>query len=375
LLVEMKNEKKEIPIWHDIRENINNIEKYEDEIKKKLKYKIDIYEHKINLMISYLFGTSIDETYKKKKEEYATIGNDFYVDTINDIDALILDIHKTARKARKKSIAIPLNPKYEEWSKEILEYSENIADNEIFKGVCRPLQAVIKICFNKFLYPAPGYKDRKNRGMERVNVTHKHLSEIREWELGLCHNFKEYDFTNFFGGAYKPDYNVYFNKLLERNDYYNKNDIRETMILKNVVFNPSSNEKYHYNEYLDIVRKIKREYIKKYDDDMNINTKLFLTKKDGKKGKEPHDILKSNVISSLKSKSKNILTEYANYDVVDLDQKKVYECGHTSAKKLLDCFGEEYKEIKNINQFYVLQFYDKNNKSKLYKFQKMDTYR
>jgi len=372
----MKNEKKEIPIWHDIRENINNIEKYEDEIKKKLrKYKIDIYEQKICQMISYLFGTSIDETYRKKTEEYATIGNDFNVDTINDTDALILDIHKTIRKARKKSVAIPLNPKYEKWSKEILEYSEIMSDKEIYKGVYRPIQEVIKICFKKFTYPAPGYKDRKNRGMERVNVTHKHLSEIREWELGLCHNFKEYDFDNFLGGAYEPNYNVYFNKLLEKNDYYNENDVRKTMILKNVIFNPSSNEKYHYKEYLNIIRKMKRGYIIKYDSEMPINTKLFLTKKDGKMGKEPHDILKTNVISSLNNKSQNVITEYANYDVVDLNQKKIYECGHTSAKKLLDCFSGEYREIKNINQFYILQYYDKKNNSKLYKFQKMDTYR
>ncbi len=184
-----------IPTWNDIRDAIKNI---------------DDYEIQMLLKISYLFGTSIDEIIRDTSEEKGGItvkGNDFFVDSSDDEDLLMLSI-PTARRGRQiRPIAIPLNPEIEEWSSEILDYSESIANKWIYKNVARRLQENInKKYFNEFEWPSPTYIEKKDKTTSKVSVTHRHISEIREWELGLCHNFNEFDFRNFFGEIYKPDY-------------------------------------------------------------------------------------------------------------------------------------------------------------------------
>ena len=78
----------------------------------------------------------------------------------------------------------------------------------------------------------------------------------------------------------------------------------------------------------------------------------------------------------LESPSKNISFEEANLDVIDFENGIVIECGHTSPRKLLDSFNGVFTNIKEINEFIILQFYDETDyNSFYYKFIKSKSYK
>ena len=350
-----------IPDWNLIREIID---------------KIDDPEIRITLQICYLFGTRLQELVRGQTRQEPIIGNDFSEASISGEDALVLEIPTARRGWKSRAVAIPLSSRYEPWAKDILHYSEEKADEPIYPKVTRVLQVYVKNTFSYLEWPTPGYKKKKEKRINRVDVTLKHLPEIREWELGLCHNFTNYDFKNFFGKEYDPDYSVYFQKLLRKSDYYNREDVIKAIEMKNIIFNPSSNEKYYYKEYMDIVKNIKRKFISQEKPmEMKIDPKLLLMHSySGSESKE-HRVLKSNAKKCLESYSNNISFEEANLDVVDLKNGIIIECGHTSARKLLDCFNEVYEDIIKINEFWILQFYDSDYISSCFKFIKSKSYR
>lgn len=50
--------------------------------------------------------------------------------------------------------------------------------------------------------------------------------------------------------------------------------------------------------------------------------------------------------------------ETANFDVYAEKGGIVVECGQTDGRKLLDSIENVFSNIKNINKFWVLDFYD-----------------
>lgn len=352
---------KEIPDWNLIRKLIDDI---------------DNYNIKNILRISYLYSTRIQELVRKTSSETSITGNDFYQTIIDGKEALVLQIPTARLGGKPRRVAIPLNPKYEKWSKEILRFSEERANDFLYPNVARVLQYDVKKYIVDLEWPSTGYKRRKEKEKNRVNVTIKHLPEIREWELGLCHDFNEYDFSNFLGKEYDSDFNIYFKKLLNKSDFYYYDDVVKAIELKNVVFNPTSREKHYYKEYVDVVKKINRKYIKEEESlQLNINPDISSsTLSRGRESKE-HIALKMNAGILLEKKSDLISYEEANFDVLDLKNGIVIECGHTSARKLFDSFDDVYKSIGKINRFWILQFYDENNVSNLYKYRKTEWYK
>ena len=349
-----------IPDWNKIREIIE---------------KIDDPEIRITLQICYLFGTRLQELVRGQIRREPIKGNDFSETTIDGEDALVLQIPTARRGWKPRPVAIPLSSKYESWAKDILHYSEEKGEEPIYPKVTRVLQIYIKDKFSNLEWATSGYKMKKEMMINRVAVTLKHLPEIREWELGLCHNFTDYDFKNYFGREYDPDYRVYFQKLLRKSDYYQIEDVIKAVELKNVVFNPSSFEKYHYKEYMHIIKKIKRNFIIKKDViKLKINPNVDY-KEIGGKGSKEHRILQYNIKKQLERTSNNVSYEEANLDVVDIENGVVVECGHTNASKLMDSFSDIYKDIVKINEFWILQFYDSEYNSFCYKFIKSKSYR
>lgn len=350
-----------IPDWNKIREIIE---------------KIDDPEIRITLQICYLFGTRLQELVRGQIRREPIKGNDFSETTIDGEDALVLLIPTARRGWKPRPVAIPLSSKYESWAKDILHYSEERGEEPIYPKVTRVLQIYIKDKFSNLEWATLGYKKKKEKMINRVDVTLKHLPEIREWELGLCHNFTDYDFKNYFGREYDPDYRVYFQKLLRKSDHYQIEDVMKAIELKNVVFNPSSSEKYYYREYMDIVKKIKRKFIlQEKPTKMKIDPKIRVSSSfSGRESKE-HRILKLNAKRYLELHSNNISYEEANMDVVDFKNGIIVECGHTSARKLLDSFSDVFKDIVKINEFWILQFYDSEYVSSCYKFIKSKSYK
>jgi len=353
-------EEKIIPDWTVIR---------------KIIIGIGVPEIRNILQISYLFGTRLQELVRGRTRQEPIKGNDFYETTIAGEEAIVLEIPTARRGWKPRKVAIPLSPKHEPWAKEVLYFSEEKAEKPIYPKVSRVLQNKIKGFFKYLEWPTPMYKRKKEMRVNIVELTIKHLPEIREWELGLCHNFNEYDFKNFFGKEYDSNYEIYFDKLLKKSDFFYTEDIIRAIELKNVVFNPSSSEKFYYKEYMDVVKKIKRKFILEESlKELIINPNISIENSSGRESKE-HHILKANAKNILSSESNNISYEEANFDVVDLDNGVVIECGHTSARKLLDSFNDVYENIKEINEFLILQFYDSNFKSDCYKFIKSNSYK
>jgi len=356
------NSQKIIPDWTTIRETID---------------KIDDIECKNILRVSYLFGTDISELIRESiKQENTIKGNDFSTKSIEGEEALILGIPTARRGYKPRYVAVPLNPKCEQWSECILGYSEEKANKMLYNKVYRVLQEDIPKKYFKHCEWIPIRYPKKKKYEIRTSFTHKHFSEVREWELGLCHNFNEYDFKHFFGNFYNSDYNVYFRKLLNKSDFYNSDDVINAIEMKNAIFSPR--EKYFYKVYMDIQKMIKRYYInKKPPINKKIDTNVDYQKIPGSSGKI-HKILQANIKKHLEEEkmSNQVFCEDSNLDVVDLTSGIVVECGHTEAGKLLDSFNNVFSGIKTIREFWVLQFYDELEKiSSCYQFIKSQSYR
>jgi len=329
-----------------------------------------------NLMrISYLFGLEVSEMLPNTKKEGGFFyGNDFSEVSVDGEDALLLKVPTIRQGGKPRTIAVPLNPKYESWSKIILKLSEERANELLFDVVLRTFQEHVEKLFKQFKWIVPG----KIRATEELGTywdpshytsfTSHNLIEMREYELGLCHNFNDLDFGIYFGTEYSSDYRHYFNKLLSKTDIYDNKDIIEAIKLKNMVFNPREKEKYRFKEYLSIYKKIKRKITIKMPDEkipIDINIKPAPRSSDSR----PHQILKANVEKKLRENKKMTSTfETANFDVYAEKGGIVVECGQTDGRKLLDSIENVFSNIKNINEFWVLDFYDHEQNSMLYKF-------
>ncbi len=128
---------------------------------------------------------------------------------------------------------------------------------------------------------------------------------------------------------------------------------------------------------MDIVKKIKRGYlIVSGPKQIKIDPTLSITDiKGGSGGAEKHKLLKANAMTILITDSNEVIDELGNFDVVDLKNGIVVECGRTSSRKLLDSFSEIQEKMKKINQFWILQISDSSNISNCYKFKKTSQYR
>lgn len=349
-----------IPDWNLVRDIIDNIE--------------DI-ESRNTLRVSYIFGASIQELIRGQTRKVTITGNDFYTESIEGEEALILKIPTARRGFKPRYVAVPLNPKSEPWSEKILSYSEEKANDYFYRKVNREIQyAIQRKYFKDYEWPPTWYEGKANMHVDRIPFRHKHLSEIREWELGLCHNFTEFDCKHFFGKYYDSDYKVYFKKLLNKPDYYETEDIIKSIILKNRVFSQARN-RYDYQVFMKIQKMIKRNYIEQLPSiKMDIESTIDLASIPKQSGTH-HRILQANIKKRLESDSDQVVCEDSNIDVVDLINGKVVECGHTEAGKLLDSFNGVFSGIGDIKEFSILTFFDKaDNTSFCHKFIKPDTY-
>lgn len=290
-------------------------------------------KYKDLMRICYLFGCEVSEILpEKKRERRLLIGNNFSETIIDGEDALLLEIPTTRQGGKPRTVAVPLNPKYEPWSKVILKVSEERANDPIFDIVIRTFQNHVEKTFLQFQWLVSGKWETKEKSKKiwipahPVSISPHNLIEIREWELGLCHNFNEYDFGIFFGTEYSSDYRQYFKKLISKSDIYYNKDIVEAIKLKNMIFNPRDIVKYRFKEYMTIYKNIKRKYLQLLPKEtMHIDLSLPLAPKKG--DTDAHRLLKSNIVKILKEKSFNVTFETANFDVFSHDFGIAVECG------------------------------------------------
>lgn len=357
----MATVEKKIPDWTIVRDTVD---------------KISDEESKNTLRVSYLFGTSLQEIVRGRHRKITLKGNDFFTEPIEGEEALILKLPTARRGYKPRYVAVPLNPKSEPWAEKILKYSEEKADNYVYRKVNREIQyGIQRKYFINYEWPPTWYENKKGMHINRIPFRHKHLSEIREWELGLCNNFTEFDFNHFFGKYYNSDYIVYFKKLLNKTDYYETEDITNSIILKNRVFS-QARSRYDFKVFMKIQKMLKRNYIGKLPSTMfDVNKSIDISSIPKLSGKH-HRILQANIKEYLERNSDQVVCEDSNLDVIDLVNGTVVECGHTEASKLLDSFNGVFSGIGDIKQFWILSFYDEEDtKSACHKFVKTDKYR
>ena len=324
------------------------------------------------MKIMYLFGVRISELLPKKKGGEAIKGKHFSIVNVEGEEALQLIIPTSWQAGKSRQVVVPLNPKYEEWSKDILNLSEEKYNEKILDIVGRTLQQHISDGFHDLFLYERGYFSYK-KGVKKYHRSRtdflqtKHFKEIREVELVLTHSFTPYELKNYFGiKGYMNDLS-YFRKLLTKSDIYINADIEGSIKLYKHIFNPE--EDIYNNIYMDIQKMIKKEQIILLPIEyVNINENVPPSPKKGNDVLE-HRLLKGNIKIMLeKLGSKEVSFEDANLDVVDFTNKIAVECGKSNGSKLLDLNYNVYQNIPNIHELWVLDYYDENNDSLLYKF-------
>lgn len=328
-------------------------------------------KYKDFMRIMYLFGVRISELLPKKKGGEAVMGKHFSTVNMDGEDALQLTIPTSWQGGKKRFVVVPLNPKYEEWSKNILDLSEERYNEKIFDIVGRTLQQHVSDSIRDTYWYENGYFKRE-KGVKKYQKTRmdsiqtKHFKEIREVELILTHKFTPYELKNYFGLKGSLDDNSYFRKLLNRTDIYTNNDIKESIKFFKFIFNPDTS----YNKnYMDVQKMIKKRQIKLLPVEcIPIDEQVTPAPRKGSESLE-HRILKRNAQIILQNKgSKKVTFENANLDVVDFTNKIAVECGKSDSSKLMDLFNNVYQNIPDIEQLWMLDYYGEDKKSNLYKF-------
>ena len=324
------------------------------------------------MRISYLFGVRVSELLPDKKGGDALEGRHFSETSIEGDDALQLSIPTRWQDGKPRTTVVPLNPIYEEWSKMILDLSEERYNKKIHDITSRTYQQHVQDNFQDLEWYENGYFKRKRgkktwQSARKDSLQTKHFREIRELELALVHKFTSYEIMHFFGiSGLKRDIS-YFKKLLRKSDIYMSNDIEGSIRLNKFIFNPRLRE-IDYNSYVQIQKMIKKGQILLLPpENINIDDSVNLSPK--KNDEIEHRILKSNIkIHLMKQGSENVTYEYANLDVVDYDKNIVVECGKSYGNKILDVYDNVYQGIPKINEFWIVDYYDESMISKLYKF-------
>jgi len=321
------------------------------------------------LRILYLFGITPQELV----EENPIQGDNFTEETIGNEEALIAKI-PTARKGWKlRSVAVPLNPRYEPWAKIILDISERRRKRSISRyKAMRSIQRYCPEIFDGLFWPMTGFFNKKKEYdyPKLSNITIRSFREIRGYELSLCNRFTQFDVVHYLGLTEPPDYRLYFNKLLDKTDIYFYEDIVESIKLKNMVFQPgrSRDAFWNFKTYLSIRKMVKKGELKFTEEKIIIDTKIDrppMIQRDS----EAHRILKANMRKKMiELGSKKVSYENANLDVLSEDLGIAAECGFSDASKMLDFFGGVFRDLQKNEEFWVATFYDTNNVSTINKF-------
>lgn len=318
------------------------------------------------LQVSYLFGIRVQEIV----DDNPILGNDFHEETIEKEEALVAEIPTAHRGWKPRYVAVPLNPKYEPWSRNILDWSEMRYGKSLSKW--KAMKSVQRYCFEIFkglYWPMGGNKKGKYHNEPKLTtVTHRIFREIRACELSFCNRFSQFDITNYLGLHTPTDYKQYFNKLYNKTDIYSKKDIIESIILKNMIFQPRSRAFFDFRTYMNIQKMIKKGIIKHTNEKLNINTKIDRPPPVSTESPS-HRIMKANIMKILRGLgSNNTSYENVNIDVVSQDFGIAVECGASDGVKLLDFFNGAFRDLKNLKEFWVATFYTEKGISNLHKF-------
>ena len=208
---------------------------------------------KVCLMCAYLFGCRISELVGIKSPRDTTVargprGTDVRTDVHNDEEVSIFRLKTAKRDGLIRLIALPLNPKYERWTKLILHYYERRGESLCFPFTRQKVGTVARDIFKGLRYPIAKYTESSRKGMKKVVFAHNRpfnihaLRHLRTTELVEVYGFDGFDLSIFGGWKLSSTTGInssidrythlqwqrYFPKLLrERTPYIRVTTVRE----------------------------------------------------------------------------------------------------------------------------------------------------
>jgi len=203
-------------------------------------------EVRYSLMAIYLFAARVSEVVAYSAPRDTTVargpkGTDVYLTTYEDrdkeVDVAVFRIKTAKRGGLERLIALPMDPEYEPWTKDLYEYFMGFGEAYVFPFSRQWLWEHSKKVFDGLYYPIERYKITKPElGITKVVDRHYRpfrlhaLRHIRTAELVEYYGFDGIDLSAYGGWTMKTTLGVsgaleryahlnwqrYFPKLLRR---------------------------------------------------------------------------------------------------------------------------------------------------------------
>lgn len=162
------------------------------------------------LKFQYITGARVSEVCG----QYAIRGGDFTITYWSpnstepkDHPVIIFNIKTSKRRGKVRRIALPLEEKYEPWTRELKRYFERRGENKVFKFSTRSLQRHGREIFKDFYYPIEVYTknfDKRQIVPEHTRELATHgLRHIRATDLLMNYGFDQIDLTIFMGWSFR----------------------------------------------------------------------------------------------------------------------------------------------------------------------------
>ncbi|HUV34718.1 MAG TPA: hypothetical protein VMW22_07275 [Candidatus Desulfaltia sp.] len=108
---------------------------------------------------------------ERGKYRKSVIGNNFFVETVNNKDALLLEINTVKGAKEKRTIAVPLDSTNEPMAEHILNYAESLGKKPIWHQTYENLNRKIneEKIFGSLMIPTRPYQEKPDKKKGRKN--------------------------------------------------------------------------------------------------------------------------------------------------------------------------------------------------------------
>ena len=224
-----------LPTVHEVRNRIENVNEP---------------RYRYGLMAAYLFDARISEIVggacpgdnHGKEVARGPRGTDArlenYVFAGNEIPCVIFSVQTAKRGGKRRSIALPLEPQYEPWTKTVFGYYQQAESRPVFPYTRQQIWSYVKQekMFEGLTYPIEKYTVREDNGLKKEVAEHVRpfalhaLRHLRATELVEYYGFNGFNLSIYGGWTLKTtvgvsasmerylslDWQNYFEKMLKR---------------------------------------------------------------------------------------------------------------------------------------------------------------
>jgi integrase len=173
-------------------------------------------EAKFSLMAAYLFCARVSEIVGydyPSDNKYTTArgptGTDCEIQSFDlgpiQEQVAVFTLKTAKRRGKERKIALPLNPRYEPFTQQLVDYFKRAGSDKVFPFSRRKAYEYARRAFDGFSYPIDSYKVYENGKVEKIQDEHfkpfrtHALRHLRTTELIERFNFDGFDLS-IYGG-------------------------------------------------------------------------------------------------------------------------------------------------------------------------------